>query len=402
MATSRNRPRCASLGLLARPKGGNAASHEGMTATELKLHATEEPGSLVLSLAGVLDNETSPGFAAHLGQLEVGNRHRLVLDLAGLDRIDSTGVAVILEARERLSGRQVELKLRRASAQVRKVFELVLAHSEMSVEGEPPLSSSGLSRLGEAILRAREVAAEGARQLGDIAYAILIGPFRGERIRIGSTAQQVALVGADAVPIVSLISLLMGLIMAMQAAHQLRQFGASIFVADLVGIAATRELGPFITAILVAGRSGSAIAAELGTMVVTEEIDALRTMGLNPTRYLVVPRVLAVTIALPALAVIADTITILGGMLVGVFNLGLGFKTYFDQTIQAIILSDFLTGLVKAVVFGVIIGNVGVFEGLHVQGGAEGVGRATTRSVVVSILLIIVADAIFTALFYFV
>lgn len=373
-----------------------------MTATELKLRATEEPGSLVLSLAGVLDNETSPGFAAHLGQLELGNRHRLVLDLAGVDRIDSTGVAVILEARERLSGRQVELRLRRASAQVRKVFKLMLAHSETSVEVEPPSSSSGLSGLGEAVLRARETAAEGARQLGDIAYAILIGPFRGERIRIGSTAQQVALVGADAVPIVSLISLLMGLIMGMQAAHQLRQFGASIFVADLVGIAATRELGPFITAILVAGRSGSAIAAELGTMVVTEEIDALRTMGLNPTRYLVVPRVLALTIALPALAVIADTITILGGMLVGIFNLGLGFKTYFDQTIQAVILSDFLTGLVKAVVFGVIIANVGVFEGLHVHGGAEGVGRATTRSVVVSILLIIIADAIFTALFYFV
>jgi phospholipid/cholesterol/gamma-HCH transport system permease protein len=371
-----------------------------MTTTELNLRATEEPGTLVLSLAGALDNETSPGFAAHLGQLELGNRDQLVLDLAGLDRIDSTGVAVILEAKERLSRRQVELKLRRAPAQVRKVFNMMLAHAEAPVEGKPP-ATTFLSRLGEIILRARGTGLEYAQQLGDISYAILIAPFRGEKIRIGSTAQQVAIVGADAVPIISLIALLIGLIMGMQAAHQLRQFGASIFVADLVGIAATRELGPFITAILVAGRSGSAVAAELGTMVVTEEVDALRTMGLHPTRYLVVPRVLGLTIALPALAVIADAIMILGGMLIGIFNLGLGFRTYFDQTIQAIILSDFLTGLVKAVVFGVIIANVGVFEGMHVQGGAEGVGSATTRSVVVSIMLIIIADAVFTALFYF-
>jgi phospholipid/cholesterol/gamma-HCH transport system permease protein len=372
-----------------------------MIASELKVRAIEEPGRLVLALAGVLDSETSPGLAARLGQSEVGDHPRIVLDLAGLDRIDSTGVAVILEARERLAERQVELKLRRASDRVRRVFKLTLSHAGEAVEHEPAPPPDVLSRVGEFALQLKNGAAEGARQMGEIVYAIAIGPFRGERIRVGSSAQQVALIGADAVPIVSLIALLMGLIMGMQGAHQLRQFGASIFVADLVGIAATREIGPFITAILVAGRSGSAIAAELGTMVVTEEIDALKTMGLHPTRYLVVPRVLALTIALPCLAVIADAITILGGMLIGVFHLGIGVRTYFDQTIQAIVLSDFVTGLIKAVVFGVIIANVGVFEGLNVRGGAEGVGRATTRAVVSSITLIIIADAIFTAIFHF-
>ncbi len=136
-------------------------------------------------------------------------------------------------------------------------------------------------------------------------------------------------------------------------------------------------------------------------MVVTEEIDALRTMGLSPTRYLVVPRFLALTIAMPCLVIIADAISILGGMIIGVTTLDIGPHTYFKQTIDAIILSDLLTGMAKSVVFGIIIANVGVFEGMHVQGGAEGVGRATTRTVVTSILLIIIADAIFTAYFHF-
>jgi phospholipid/cholesterol/gamma-HCH transport system permease protein len=156
-----------------------------------------------------------------------------------------------------------------------------------------------------------------------------------------------------------------------------------------------------VTAIVVTGRSGSAVAAELGTMLVSEELDALRTMGLNPMRYLIVPRILAMAICMPILAAIANVVAIFGGMIIGVFHLGISASAYYNQTMQAIQLSDLVTGLVKSLVFGIVIGNVGVFEGLHVRGGAESVGRATTQSVVTSIFLIIITDAIFTALFYF-
>jgi phospholipid/cholesterol/gamma-HCH transport system permease protein len=377
-----------------------------MTATiasssSLRVNQVEESGRLVLELAGVLDHNTSPDFAHRLGGLDA-HPGGVVLDLGGLSRIDSTGVAVILEARDRLAAARTDLKLRHAAPQVRKVFALTLARADELQEEAPDRFWDPLGMAGEAAVQVKQWAIESVQQIGEIAYWILIAPFRGFRIRVGATLEQIALMGADAIPIVSLIALLIGLIMGMQAAHQLRQFGASIFVADLVGIATTRELGPFITAIVVAGRSGSSIAAELGTMVVTEEIDALRTMGLNPMRYLVVPRCLALAIALPGLAVIADVVAIFGGMLIGVFNLGLSFPTYWNETLHAVQLSDFLTGVLKALVFGVVIANVGVFEGLHVKGGAEGVGRATTRAVVASILLIIVTDTVFTTLFYFV
>jgi phospholipid/cholesterol/gamma-HCH transport system permease protein len=373
-----------------------------MSVSDFNLHTSKEAGSLVFELEGALDTSTSPGLSSVLDNMEVNDERQFILDLDRLERIDSTGVAVILDARERLAEQGVELRLRGGSERIRKVFKLTMARIGELVEEAPEHFWDPISSAGEAAVHFKQRLVETAVQLGEIAYWILAAPFRGQQIRIAATTRQITLVGADAIPIISLIALLIGLIMGMQAAHQLRQFGASIFVANLVGVATTRELGPLITAILVAGRSGSAIAAELGTMVVTEEIDALRTMGLNPIRYLVVPRVLALAIAVPLLAVLANLIAIFGGMLIGVFNLGLSFNSYFNQTIQAVELIDFMTGIVKALIFGLIIGNVGVFEGLHVRGGAEGVGRATTQAVVTSIFLIIIADAIFTALFFFV
>lgn len=374
-----------------------------MTTTDLSFQVSEEGGDLVIELAGSLDTGTSPGLSARLDGLDLDGGRRLILDLGRLDRIDSTGVAVILDARERLGSRGVDLRLRGASDRVRKVFSLTMARLSELAEEAPARFWDPVSMAGEAAVQVKRRLVETVVQAGETAYWILVAPFRGKGgIRFGATLHQITLIGADAIPIVSLIALLIGLIMGMQAAHQLRQFGASIFVANLVGVATTRELGPFITAILVAGRSGSAVAAEIGTMMVTEEIDALRTMGLNPVRYLVVPRILALTIAVPLLAVIASLVAIFGGMLIGIFNLQLSFNSYVEQTLQAVELGDFMTGVVKAVIFGAIIGNVGVFEGFHVRGGAEGVGRATTQAVVTSIFLIIVADAIFTAIFFFV
>ena len=205
--------------------------------------------------------------------------------------------------------------------------------------------------------------------------------------------------GADAVPIVVLINFLVGFVMAFQAAVQLKQFGANIFVADLVGISVTRELGPLMTAIVVCGRSGAAFAAELGSMKVNEEIDALRTMGFGPMRYLVLPRTLALILVLPLLTLLADVAGMLGGLVVGVWNLDLTVRGYLNETARVVSLWDISSGLIKSVVFALAIALIACQQGLATTGGAEGVGRRTTSAVVLTLFALILIDAAVTVLF---
>ncbi len=254
--------------------------------------------------------------------------------------------------------------------------------------------------LGQRMAHALVHLARFSRFTATCLYWLFIAPFRGQRIRWGSSFVQMVRMGIDSLPIVGTIAFFVGLIIAMQAARQLEQFGATIYVADLVGVSITRELGPLITAILVAGRCGSAITAEIGSMKVAEELDALRTMALNPFGFLVVPRMLAMLIMLPCLTVIADILGMLGGLMLAVTSLNIPFIAYFNESMAAVLLADFLTGLIKSFFFGLIIVLVGAWEGFNVAGGAEGVGRSTTASVVSSIFLIILADLLFTALFY--
>jgi phospholipid/cholesterol/gamma-HCH transport system permease protein len=206
--------------------------------------------------------------------------------------------------------------------------------------------------------------------------------------------------GADAVPIVLLINFLIGFVMGFQSAVQLKQFGANIFVADLVGLSITRELGPLMTAIIVCGRSGAAFAAELGTMKVSEEVDALRTMGFGPWRYLVIPRMLALVLVMPILTLLADLVGICGGLLVGLLSLDLTITGYLNETRNALHMWDIFQGLIKSGVFGFAIGLIACQQGLATSGGAEGVGRRTTAAVVTSLFALILIDAGFTMLFY--
>jgi phospholipid/cholesterol/gamma-HCH transport system permease protein len=250
---------------------------------------------------------------------------------------------------------------------------------------------------------ARDVAAD-AGALFRLALTSLdrtfLGPFRGERVRARATVTQALRAGVGSLPLVALICFLVGMIMALQSAYQLRQLGAMDLVAGLVAVSMTRELAPLLTAIVVTGRFGSAIAAEIGTMRVTQEIDALQVMGLHPVSFLVVPRLVALVVTVPCLAVFADVVGILGGQAVAVSALGLGADRYVALTLDSMVLQDVYTGLVKAASFGAIIGLVGCHEGLKTSGGAEGVGRSTTTAVVRSIVLIIAADLFATALFY--
>jgi phospholipid/cholesterol/gamma-HCH transport system permease protein len=254
--------------------------------------------------------------------------------------------------------------------------------------------------LGQRLAHSMVHLARFSRFVSTCLYWLFVAPFHGRRIRWGSAFIQMVRMGVDSLPIVGTISFFVGLIIAMQSAHQLAQFGASIYVADLVGVSITRELGPLITAILVAGRCGSAVTAEIGSMKVAEELDALSTMALNPVGFLVVPRMLAMMIMLPCLTVIADLLGILGGVVLAVTTLDIPFIAYYNETASALVLADFLTGLFKSFIFALIIILIGAYQGFNVQGGAEGVGRSTTASVVISIFLIILADLLFTALFY--
>jgi phospholipid/cholesterol/gamma-HCH transport system permease protein len=232
-------------------------------------------------------------------------------------------------------------------------------------------------------------------------YWAFVAPFKGRHVKWGNAVHQMVVAGVDSIPIVSLISLFIGIVLGLQGAYQLAKFGATYFVTALVGVSMTRELGPLMTAIIIAGRSGSAFAAELGTMKVSEEIDALEAMGLNSVRYLVVPKYLAMLIMMPCLTLISDLSGILGGAAFEIAQLDKTFSMCLSATRDALVMHDITTGLIKSAVFGLIITTIGCNEGFSVKGGAEGVGKATTSSVVISIFLIIFADVIFTAIFYF-
>ena len=223
---------------------------------------------------------------------------------------------------------------------------------------------------------------------------------RGYKLGRRSLVQQMVRVGVQAIPIVVIVQVFIGVILALQMAPTLERYGQMERVADVVGVAIFRELGPLITAIVLSGFAGASIAAELGAMVESEEIKALRAHALNPIHFLVVPRFLATVLMLTALAVIADVIGVLGGFGTSVLVLGVSPTEYLSATQDALVMKDFLTGLFKAGVFGVLISMIACYEGLNVTGGAVGVGRATTSTVVKSIVALIATDAVFTAVFY--
>ena len=237
---------------------------------------------------------------------------------------------------------------------------------------------------------------------GRAAYYTFVGPFQGRSLRLRRAMSQAMDVGVRALPILSLITFFIGLILALQGAYELRKFGAMDLVATAVAVSMTRELGPLITAIVVIGRSGSAFAAEIGTMKVTEEIDALETMAISPIHFLVTPKFLAMMVMLPCLTIWANTMGIMGGALFGVAQADFTWMRYIRASIDALFLRDITTGLIKSVMFGITITAVGCLEGLSTGAGAEQVGRSTTRAVVMSIFLVVVVDLIFTAMFFFV
>jgi len=236
---------------------------------------------------------------------------------------------------------------------------------------------------------------------GQILYWLLVGPARGQPFKFFQVIRQMMRIGAKALPMAALTSFSIGLTLAMQGAHELRRMGAEMYVPDLVSVSLLRELGPLLIAVIVIGRSGSAVTAELGTMKVSEEIEALQVMAINPIRFLVVPRFLAMVIMLPVLTVFGNYVGMLGGWTICHYALEMNTATYVMRSVEASRLGDLYTGLLKSLVFGWLVITIACHAGLEVEGGAEGVGTATTASVVYSILAVLVANAILTSLFFF-
>jgi len=220
-------------------------------------------------------------------------------------------------------------------------------------------------------------------------------------VRFGDILKHMLKIGVQSLPIVSLISLFTGMVLGLQSAYQMQKISAEIYIASLVALSMTRELGPVLTALIVAGRCGAAITAELGTMKVTEQIDAMETMAANPINYLVVPRFWAMLFMLPILTIYSSIIGILGGYIIGRYKLHISHHMYHRMTFEPLAMKDIYSGLLKSAVFAVIICVIACYEGMNAKGGAEGVGKATTSSVVRSFILIIAADCLLTALLYF-
>lgn len=253
-----------------------------------------------------------------------------------------------------------------------------------------------LNRLGRRTVMAIDAVGYAAGLLGEAALFVLTGRRRGQPVRLSAVIEQMRQVGVDAIPIVLLLSLTVGLMLAIQFIATLSEFGAQSQVVLAVAKSVTREFGVLITGILVAGRSGSAFAARIGSMSVSQEVDALGVMGIDPVRYLVAPALIAMLVMLPVLTILADASAILGAALYSAPMLDMSVQTYLTQTLAQLTPRDVYEGLAKSVVFAVLITVIGVATGFSVTGGAEGVGRATTRAVVLSITALIVADMVFS------
>ena len=359
-----------------------------------------EDGSVTINLQGRMD-------ASNAGQLIKAVKSRLgdkmpsvlTVDLEKVTYLDDFGALVLIELKQWMHGAKNTFSLTNAPDNVKSVLSILnFDHLEESRPLTQKQTPNMFLRLGEGVFRQASDLRFIFSFMGSVCLAMIYVVRHPKSLRANDTLSAMEKVGVDALPIVSLISFLLGLIMAFMSSVQLRQFGANIYVASLVGLAMVRELGPIMTAIIVAGRSGSAFAAEIGTMKISEEVDALFTMGFDPTRFLVLPRLVASLITVPILTLFSNIFAILGGLVVGVLMLDLTSNAYITQTIKTLTVFDVMLGFIKSGVFALVITLVGCLRGFQVRGGAAAVGQATTSAVVSSIFLIILSDSVFAVI----
>lgn len=358
---------------------------------------TVKDGRLVFSGALLIDtlmDLKGKAAAPHSGQVAA-------IDMTGLDRMDTAGAWFLIDQRNRMSRDGQSIDILGASDAQAQLLETVEQNMppDRSPQFKSPTLAQRLDLFGQKMVRGSRMLVELTSFLGQV-IATLGGILRHPgRLRLTSVVHHCQEIGVSAVPIVALMAFLIGVVLAFQGSAQLRQFGAEVFVVDLIAISILRELGILLTAIIVAGRSGSAFTAAIGSMKMREEVDAMRTLGLDPVTILVVPRVLALLLMLPALGFIADISGLVGGMLMSWIELGVSPAVFQTRLVSNTDVWHFAVGMIKAPFFAVIIGIIGCYEGMKVGGNAESLGRLTSASVVLSIFMVIVVDAMFSIFF---
>ncbi|MFP4534347.1 MAG: ABC transporter permease [Alkalispirochaetaceae bacterium] len=345
----------------------------------------------VLSLRGAVVRDVVPKLYSAAREIPAATPK--VVDLSAVEGIDSAGVALL----DWMAQRFPAATFRGGSKEIARARALYSGESQPLEE--PPGEQNLFARTGAAALASTRSAVDYLQLAADTTHWLLPGIFRSRHQRRGTFAEQCIRLGSESTGIVGFLSFVIGLILALQSAVQLVQFGAGIFVADLLAISVIREMGPMMTAVIVAGRSGSSIASEIATMRVTEELDALEVMGINPVRYTVVPRILAAMTTVPLLTVLSMVTALVGGGLVSVLYLDLSPAIFVIQVSRAAGVDDLVVALIKSVVFAWQIVMIAGFYGLRATGGAEGVGKVTTSSVVASIFAVIVIDVLFSFLY---
>ncbi len=321
----------------------------------------------------------------------------LILDFSNTVRIDSVALCAIRLLQEAMKARNIRLVLRNISEEHLALLDSssVPPHKGAVIAARS-LEGGIFTRIGGRLIDAKENCVVALSVLVEMLYWGTIGVLEKREFRKGVLGEQMYLLGYKALGIVGLLSFLIGMVLAIQVAMQLKDFGASVFLGPLIGITMIREMGPLLTAVILAGRTGSATTAEIGTMGVGEELDALRTMGINPIQFMVVPKFWAITLTMPVLSMLGTGAGILGGWLVGVFYLNLSSSVFWEQLSENLHAEDVFAGFIKSVVFSWLIIWIGSYFGFRVRGSAESVGRETTASVVACIFIIIVADAVFS------
>ena len=372
-------------------------------ASPAEIVVSEEAGVLVLHAAGDWLVTEAADLDRRLRALNVPSGRSVVVDAAGIERLDTAGAWLLLRTERELGGRGHAVTLNNLRPSLMPLFEQLRDRGAISPPPHPIpehyFFPGFLARLGEVTIG---ILRRGYSILG-FAGLVVVTMLRllrhPGRLRLRAMISQMEQVGLDATPIVGLLSFLIGVVMAFQGADQLRRFGAEIYTVNLLGITVLRELGVLLAAIIIAGRSGSAFTAQIGTMQVNQEIDAMHTLGLDPIEVLVLPRLFGLMLTLPLLVFYADALGLLGGFLMTWATLGITLPVFLEQLRGAITSWTLWVGVIKAPVFAAIIAMVGCYEGFNVSGSAESVGRLTTQSVVESIFLVIVADAAFSVLF---
>jgi phospholipid/cholesterol/gamma-HCH transport system permease protein len=363
--------------------------------TDMPSFAIEHaPDELHLTLRGVLDLRTTPEILDRLTHIPRPLPKQLRVDLSAISVMDDCGALIILQLQRMAEQNGCKLELTGVPGHVRDLLAFLRVDDPPRSAGVKRAKPGTMTRFGMKTIQVWNQSVDHVSFVGEVTVTLLSLLRHPGRLRLGDTILYMQRVGVDALPIVGLISFLLGLIMAFMSAVQLQQFGANIYVASLVALAMVRELGPIMTAILVAGRSGSAFAAEIGTMKVSEEVDALITMGFRPTMFLVAPKIIASLLVVPLLAMYSNLFAIAGGLLIGVTTLDLTVNAYMAQTMNTLTIFDINWGLFKSAIFAVLISTVGCFKGYQVRGGAASVGKATTSAVVTGIFLVILVDSV--------